>query len=54
MWFVTRMKDNSIFYLTKIMVDNTWKIDAQGVLKVQYVTIGYKPEVGGEDRLKLR
>ncbi len=28
--------------------------DAQGVLKEQYVTIGFKPEGGGEDRLKLR
>ena len=53
-WFVTRMKDNAIFHVTKVMVDNTRKKDAQGVLKEQYVTIGFKPEGGGEDRLKLR
>jgi IS4 transposase len=53
-WFVTRMKDNAIFHVTKVMVDNTRKKDAQGVLKEQYVTIGFKPERGGEDRLKLR
>ena len=40
-WFVTRMKDNAIFHVTKVMVDNTRKKDAQGVLKEQYVTIGF-------------
>jgi IS4 transposase len=48
------MKDNAIFHVTKVMVDNTRKKDVQGVLKEQYVRIGFKPEGGGEDRLKLR
>jgi hypothetical protein len=48
------MKDNAIFHVTKFMVNNTRKMDAQGVLKEQYVTIGFKPEVGGEDRLEMR
>jgi hypothetical protein len=39
-WFVTRMKDNAIFHVTKVMVDNTRKKDAQGVLKEQYFRIG--------------
>ena len=51
---MTRMKDNAIFHVTKVIVDNTRKKDAQGVLKEQYVTIGFKPEGGGEDRFKLR
>jgi hypothetical protein len=53
-WFVTKMEDNAIFHVTKVMVDNTQKKDSQGVLKKQYVTIGFKPEGGGEDRLKRR
>jgi hypothetical protein len=48
------MKDNAIFQVTKGMVDNTRKKDAQGVLKEQYITIGFKQEGGGENRLKLK
>jgi hypothetical protein len=40
--------------MTKDMVDNTRKKDAQGVLNEQYVTIGFKPQGSGEYRLKLR
>ena len=36
------------------MVDNTRKTDAQGLLKELYVTIGFKPEGGGEYRLNRR
>ena len=39
-WFVTRTKDNAILHVTKVMVDNTRKKDAQVVLQEQYVTIG--------------
>ena len=53
-WFVTRMKDNVVFHVTMVMVDNTRKKDAEGVLKEQYVTVGVKTEGGWEDRLKLR
>ena len=34
---------HAIFYLIKVMVDNTRKKDAQGVVEEQYVTIGFKP-----------
>ena len=45
MWFVTIMKDNAIFHVTKVMVDNTRKKDAQGVLKEQYVTIVFPRKI---------
>jgi len=53
-WFVTRMKDNAVFHVTKIIQDNTHKKKPKGVLKEQYITIGYKNEQGEEVRLKLR
>lgn len=52
-WFVTRMKDNAIYHVTKVITDNTRKKAAKGVLKEQYVTLGYKQ--GSErERLRLR
>lgn len=52
-WFVTRMKDNALYHVTKVITDNTRKKNAKGVLKEQYITIGYK--VDNEiQRLKLR
>jgi len=53
-WFVTRMKDNAIFHVTKVITDNTKKKRRKGVLKEQYITIGYKTEDKETDRLKLR
>jgi IS4 transposase len=53
-WFVTRMKDNAIFHVTKVMIDNTKKKNAKGVLKEQYITIGYKNSKGELLRLLLR
>ena len=53
-WFVTRMKDNAIFHATKVITDNTRKKNAKGILKEQYVTIGYKTPDKTEQRLKLR
>lgn len=54
-WFVTRMKDNAVFHVTKVLVDKTKKKNAKGVLKEQYITIGVKhPGTQREDRLKLR
>lgn len=52
-WFVTRMKDNAVFHVTKVLVDRTKKKNTKGVLKEQYITIGVK---GGSEaeRLKLR
>jgi IS4 transposase len=52
-WFVTRMKNNAVYHVTKLITDNTRKKNAQGVLKDQYITIGYKSE-NGSQRLKLR
>jgi hypothetical protein len=31
-WFVTRMKDNAIFHVTKVIKDNTRKKNAKGIL----------------------
>jgi hypothetical protein len=53
-WFVTRMKDNAIFHVSKIITDNTRKKNAKGILKEQYITIGYKTPDREEQRLKLR
>lgn len=52
-WFVTRMKSNAVFHVTKTLQDNTKKKNPKGVLKEQYVTVGYK-ENNLESRLKLR
>lgn len=52
-WFVTRMKTNAVFHVTKVLVDNTKKKNPKGVLKEQYITVGFK-EDKMEHRLKLR
>jgi len=53
-WFVTRMKDNAVFHVTKVMTDNSKKKNAKGVLKEQYITIGNKSTTGEVLRLLLR
>jgi hypothetical protein len=52
-WFVTRMKHNAVYHVTKVITDHTRKKNAKGVLKEQYITIGYKAE-NESLRLKLR
>jgi hypothetical protein len=52
-WFVTRMKENAIFHVTKVIKDSTRKKNAKGILKEQYITIGYKQEKAAM-RLRLR
>jgi hypothetical protein len=52
-WFVTRMRDNAVFHVLKVITDRTKKKNAKGVLKEQYITVGYKGEDNG-NRLKLR
>jgi hypothetical protein len=52
-WFVTRMKQNAVYHVTKVITDNTRKKEAKGVLKDQYISIGYKNGTEAE-RLKLR
>jgi hypothetical protein len=53
-WFVTRMKDNAVYHVTKVITDNTKKKNPKGILKEQYITIGYKIPDKTEQRLKLR
>jgi Transposase DDE domain/Domain of unknown function (DUF4372) len=53
-WFVTRMKDNAVYHVTKVLKDNTRKKNARGILKEQYITIGYKSTDTAAGRLKLR
>ena len=53
-WFVTRMKDNADYQVTKVMVDNTKKKKAKGVLKEQYITVAVKQSGIVVQRLKLR
>jgi hypothetical protein len=53
-WFVTRMKDNADFHVTKVLVDKTKKKNAKGVLKEQYITIAIKQNGKVVERLKLR
>lgn len=38
-WFVTRMKKNAVFHVRKVIIDNTKKKNAKGVLKEQYVSL---------------
>lgn len=53
-WFVTRMRENAVYHVTKVIVDRTKKQNAKGVLKEQFITIGYKDYNGEHQRLKLR
>jgi hypothetical protein len=53
-WFVTRMKDNAVFHVSKVITDNTKKKNPKGLLKDQYITVGYKKTKGETVRLKLR
>jgi len=53
-WFVTRMKENADFHVTKVMVDNTKKKSPKGVLKEQYITVAVKQGGVITQRLKLR
>lgn len=53
-WFVTRMKDNAVFHVTKVLVDKTKKRNAHGVLKEQYITVGVKQNGVETERMKLR
>jgi len=52
-WFVTRMKDNAVYHVTKVLVDKTKKRNAKGVVKEQLITVGYKNTQGDIIRIKL-
>lgn len=53
-WFVTRMKDNAVYHVTKVISDNTRKKKAKGILKEQYILLLYKDNRGDEQKLRLR
>ncbi len=53
-WFVTRMKDNAVYHVTKVIKDNTKKKNAKGLLKEEYITISYKDDYNELQRLALR
>lgn len=53
-WFVTRMKDNADYHVTKVPVDKTKKKKATGILKEQYITVAVKQNGKETQRLKLR
>jgi hypothetical protein len=53
-WFVTRMKDNAVYHVTKVISDHTKRKNPWGVLKEQFITIGYQDANKDEHRLKLR
>lgn len=53
-WFVTRMKDNADYHVTKVLIDKTKKNHAKGVLKEQYITVAIKQQGVVIERLKLR
>ena len=53
-WFVTRMKDNAVYQVTKVLIDNTKKKNPKGVVKEQLITIGYKDNKSNIIRVKLR
>jgi len=52
-WFVTRMKNNAVYHVSKVITDKTKKKNAQGVIKEQYIWIYYK-QPDGEHKLRLR
>jgi hypothetical protein len=53
-WFVTRMRDNAGFHVTKVIVDKTRKRKAKGVLKEQYITVPIRKNGAVIQRFKLR
>jgi hypothetical protein len=53
-WFVTRMKENADYHVTKVLVGKTKRKNAAGVLKEQYITVAVKQSGKEIQRLKLR
>ena len=53
-WFVTRMKDNAVYHVTKVLVDRTKKKNAKGVQKEQWITMAVKVNGVETERIKLR
>ena len=53
-WFVTRMKDNAVYHVTKVIIDRSRKKGATGVVKEQYILLTYKDRIGELKKLPLR
>ena len=53
-WIVTRMKDNAVYHVVKVITDKTKKKNARGILKEQYITVSEKIGNKKIGRLKLR
>ena len=53
-WFVTRMRENAGFHVTKVIVDKTRKRKAKGVLKEQYITVPIRKNGAVIQGFKLR
>lgn len=53
-WFVTRMKENAVYHVSKVLMDKTKKKKAKGVIKEQLITVEYKSTRGEPIRFKLR
>ena len=53
-WFVTRMKDNAVYHVTKVISDKIRKKNAKGVIKEQYILLTYKDYQGDEHKIMLR
>ena len=53
-WFVTRMRDNAGFHVTKVLVDRTRQLKVRGVLKEQYITVPIRKNGAVIQRMKLR
>jgi len=53
-WFVTRMRENAGFHVTKVIVDKTRKRKAKGVLKEQCITVPIRKNGAVIQGFKLR
>ncbi|GAC1426407.1 MAG: hypothetical protein NVSMB7_02870 [Chitinophagaceae bacterium] len=53
-WFVTRMKDNAVYHVNKVLVDTTKRKKAKGVVREQLIMVGDKDAQGNAIRVKLR
>jgi len=53
-WFVTRMRENAGFHVTKVIIDRTRQLKAKGVIKEQYITVPIRKNGAILERLKLR
>lgn len=54
-WFVTRMKDNAVYRVTKIIrLRRTRRKNAKGVIKEEHILLTYKDYQGSEQKIALR